>query len=168
MAAWLVRGSACIGTSDRFRQDRHRSARLLAPHACHRLRLAVRIGNAPGVEPLAKLLRGTLDAQGLTPADAARITGLSSQLMSQLLNRPTRYARNPPAPETQESLAKLPGLMLEDVQEAIIESLGWKAPPKVEQDPLRRAMHAIIDQVPDAELPRVLDVLTAVVKPREG
>lgn len=128
----------------------------------------MRMANVPGVEPLATLLRGALDAQELSPARMADITGLSTQHVSQLLNRSTGYESKLPDADTQQKLARLPGVRLEDIQEALIVSAGLKPPPKVEQDPLRRAMHAIIDQIADVDLPQILDVLRAFVKPREG
>lgn len=126
---------------------------------------AVRNGSHPSPmrgEPLAVLVRGALDAAGITPAEAARLTGLSTQHISQILNRRQRYNR-PPTIATMQKLAKLPGLSLTDVQRAVAESARIATAAEGESiSPVRRSAHAMIEEFAEDELPRVLQVLLAL------
>lgn len=116
------------------------------------------------VEPLSKAVKAALDAAGMTPADATRVTGLSSQLLSQILNRRERYTR-PPKIDTMQKLARIPGLTITDVARAVSISVGYPLPAEVTGEAtsaLRRSVHNVIDDFPEEHLSGVLQVLLAV------
>jgi hypothetical protein len=121
-----------------------------------------------GSEPLARCVQQALDALGWRPADAMRATGLSSQLLSQILNRSKPYGDRPPKTSTLQALAEIPGLSMLDVTRAVGESMGIAARPpgehmiEVDWSPSRRSLHNLIDKLPEDDLPRALQVLLAM------
>lgn len=111
------------------------------------------------------VVRQAMDAAGMSNADAARTTGLSDQHISQILNRQKRYTSGRlPTAETQQQLAKLPGLSLEDIQRALAKSAGikWATVDAPQASGLRRNVHNLIDEFADDQLARVLQVLLAL------
>ena len=119
-----------------------------------------------GREPLARLVQSALDAQGWKPAQAAEVTGLSRQHISQILSRRDRYTR-PPKPETIQALAKIPGLSQYDVLSAVGTSIGVAGQDgqvfEVEWSANRRTVHNVVDKIPEDQLPRVLQILIAML-----
>lgn len=116
-------------------------------------------------EPLAKLVSQAMDAAGLNQADVAKISGLSSQLVSQILNRKTRYQPHRlPGNKTMQGLAKLPGVTILDVTRAVRESAGIDDTPQPASmtSGLRRNVHNVVDEFPDDRLAGVLQVLLAL------
>lgn len=116
-----------------------------------------------GVEPLARCVQQALDALGWKPADAARATGLSSQLLSQILNRQKPYRDRPPKVATLQALEKIPGLSALDISRAVGESMGIGRPggdvSAVEMTATRRAVHNVVDKLSEEQLTRALQVL---------
>lgn len=131
------------------------------------LRMARVEAHAPGVEPLAQLIRQAMDAAGYNQADVARLTGLHPQLVSQIVNRTKPYGRAPKV-ETQQALAKIPGLSIKDVAEAILRSTGQPLPELAEfgatMTATRRNLHAVVDKIPEGELNRALQILVALIR----
>jgi hypothetical protein len=133
-----------------------------------RLRVVRREAHAPGVEPLARAVRDAMDAaDNMTPAEAARLTGLKPQHISQILNRTEPYGRLPTI-STQQALAKIPGLSAERIARAIFDSTGQPAPtpPDMAQagsSALRRSVHGLVDQIAEEDLARALKVLSALL-----
>lgn len=121
----------------------------------------------PGVEPLAQLVRDAMDASGYTQADVARMTQLSSQLVEQIVNRTKPYGRAP-AIKTQQALARIPGLSIESIAEAVLRSTGQPLPALPEHagdmTPARRNLHAVVDKLPESELDRALQILIALIR----
>jgi transcriptional regulator with XRE-family HTH domain len=118
------------------------------------------------MEPLASLIREAIDAEGLSQADVMRLTGLKRQHLSQLLNRRERYRSRPPKTETLQALAKVPGLSIERIADAVAESTGMPRPNvdySAQQTPLRRSVHSVVDKIPEGELNRALQVLVALL-----
>lgn len=115
-------------------------------------------------EPLAKLVYEAMSAAGMSQADVKRLTGLSSQLVSQIVNRRQRYKPNRlPEPETLQGLAKIPGLTIVDVTRAARESAGLNDSPVTEiTSGLRRNVHNVVDEFTDQQLAGVLQVLLAL------
>jgi transcriptional regulator with XRE-family HTH domain len=117
-------------------------------------------------EPLARAVRSALDALGWKPADAARATGLSSQHLSQILNRKKPYGSRPPSASTQQALEKIPGLSHLDIARALGESTGIGRldgqTTAVEMTATRRAVHNLVDKLSEEQLPRALQVLIAM------
>lgn len=127
----------------------------MADHEPHRV----------GMEPLARLVREAMDVEGLRVADVARTTGLNRQHVSQIVNRAERY-RDEPKIETMQALARIPGLSIERIAEAVAASVGRPLPTAPEAPgwtPLRRSVHAVVDKIDEDELPRALQVLTALL-----
>lgn len=129
-----------------------------------RLRVADLEAHAGGVEPLARCVQQALDALGWKAADACRATGLSSQLMSQILHRQKPYGDRPPKVSTLQALEKIPGLSNLDILRAVGESTGIGRPPGqapyiVEWTATRRAVHNIIDKLPEEQLPKAAQLL---------
>jgi len=119
------------------------------------------------VEPLARCVQQALDALGWKPAQAVKATGLSSQHMSQILNRKKPYGSRPPSTETLDTLEKITGLSQLDILRAVGESTGigrpqGSEPYLVEWSPTRRAIHNIVDKLPEEQLARVAQVLMAM------
>jgi transcriptional regulator with XRE-family HTH domain len=131
------------------------------------LRMARSQAHAPGVEPLAQLVRQAMDAAGYNQADVARLTGLNAQHVEQIVNRTEPYGRAPTV-KTQQALAKIPGLSIEDIAEAILRSTGQPLPTLAEfgatMTPTRRNLHAVVDKLPEAELNRALQILVALIR----
>jgi transcriptional regulator with XRE-family HTH domain len=123
-----------------------------------------------GREPLARLVRQALIAANWKAAKAAEVTGLSSQHMSQILNRKKPYGNRPPTIATQQKLAKIPGLSQLDIARAVGESMGIAGRPpgekvlEVDWSPNRRNLHNLVDKLPEEDLPRALGVLLAVFR----
>lgn len=115
------------------------------------------------VEPLARTVRGALRAANMTQADAVRVTGVSSQHLSQIVNRRKRYSR-PPSVATMQRLAKIPGLSVEDVARAVTQSAGIPVSVELQSaSSLRRAVqHNLVDEIPEDQLARVFQVLRAM------
>lgn len=116
------------------------------------------------VEPLRKAVQEALDAAGMSAADAERVTGLSSQYLSQLLKRDKRYTR-PPAIEKMQALAKIPGLGITDVVRAVSLSLGYPIPATITDGAttgIRRSVHNLVDEFDEEHLSGVLQVLLAL------
>lgn len=111
-------------------------------------------------------MQQALDALGWKPAEAVRATGISSQHMSQILNRKKPYGSRPPSIETLDALEKIPGLSQLDILRAVGESTGIGRaaadPYLVEWSPTRRAVHNIVDKLPEEQLARVAQVLMAM------
>jgi transcriptional regulator with XRE-family HTH domain len=108
-----------------------------------------------------------MDAEGLRVSDVARITGLSRQYVSQVVNRVKPYGRAP-APEKLQALAKIPGLSLDDIAKAVAESTGQPLPSAdaltaTEMTPLRRHVHTVVDKIPEQRLDHLLQVLLTYV-----
>lgn len=121
--------------------------------------------HAPGVEPLARLIRAARDAAGLNDADLARITGLSTQHVSQIVNRQKNYTR-PPTVDTLQALQKIPGLSQPDILRAVQESTGLgvsSAAAQVKWTGARRSAHNLIDRFPESRLPGVVQILSALL-----
>jgi len=121
--------------------------------------------HAPGVEPLARLVRAARDAAGLVDADLARITGLSTQHVSQIVNHEKRYSR-PPTARTLQALQKIPGLSQADILRAVQESSGLGVSSKtapVKWTGARRSAHNLIDRFPESALPSVVQILGALL-----
>ena len=132
-----------------------------------RLRVARASGNPVSVEPLAHCVQQALDALGWNAARAAKETGLSPQHMSQILNRKKPYGSRPPKIETLQALEQIPGLSQLDILRAVGESTGIGRPPGaapflVEWSPTRRAVHNIVDKLPEEQLGRVAQILMAM------
>lgn len=116
-------------------------------------------------EPLAKLVYEAMVAAGWSQAKVAKEAALSSQHVSQLVNRRRPYKQNRlPDPETLQGLAKIPGLTILDVTKAARESAGIGDEPKVTEmtSGLRRNVHNVVDEFPDDRLAGVLQVLLAL------
>lgn len=121
----------------------------------------------PVGEPLATVVRTAVDALGWKQADVARVTKLSPQLVSQIIHRRRRYVR-PPDPETLEALALIPGLRRLDIMWAVANSIGLNL-PTVEDEPQtseysgsRRALRAVVDDLPEQDVSRALQILLAL------
>lgn len=123
--------------------------------------------HAPGVEPLAQLVRQAMDAAGYNQADVVRLTGLKSQHVEQIVNRIQPYGRAPRV-DTQQALAKIPGLSITDIAEAILRSTGQPLPELPEfgtsMTAARRNLHAVVDKIPESELHRALQILVALIR----
>lgn len=118
-----------------------------------------------GMEPLARLVREAMNVEGLRVADVARLTELNRQHVSQIINRATPYQREPDI-NTMQALARIPGLSIERIAEAVAMSTGRPLPTAPEMPgwtPLRRSVHAVVDKIAEDELPRALQVLTALL-----
>lgn len=118
-----------------------------------------------GMEPLALLVREAMDAAGLRVADVSRLTGLNRQHVSQIANRADPYTREPSI-DTMQKLALIPGLSIERIARAVAESTGRPIPSAPElpaYSPLRRSVHAVVDKIPEDDLPRALQILTALL-----
>lgn len=118
-----------------------------------------------GMEPLARLLRECMDAQGFTVADLARFTNLDRRHVSQIVNRSDPYKREPSI-ETMQKLAEIPGLSIDRIALAIAESTGRPVGRPVDIapiSPMRRSAHGMIDQIAEEELPRVLKYLATML-----
>lgn len=129
------------------------------------LRVADRGKHRVGMEPLARLVREAMDAEGLRVTDVARLTELSRQHVSQIVNRAEHYTREPEI-ETMQALAKIPGLSIAAIAEAVAESTGRPLPAAPELPgwtPLRRSVHAVVDKIAEDDLPRALQILTALL-----
>lgn len=134
-------------------RDRGKRHLRMADHGPHRV----------GMEPLARLVREAMDVEGLRITDVARITGLYRQHVSQIVNRAENY-RDEPKIETMQALAKIPGLTIERIAEAVAQSTGRPLPAAPElptMTPLRRSVHAVVDKIAEEDLARALHVLTA-------
>lgn len=121
--------------------------------------------HAPGVEPLARLIRAARDAAGLNDADLARVTGLSTQHISQLVNRPKNYTR-PPKAQTLQALQRIPGLSQADILRAVQESTGLGVSGKTAQvkwTGARRSAHNLVDRFPEGRLSSVVQILSALL-----
>jgi len=120
----------------------------------------------PGMEPLARVVRDAMDAAGLTQSDVERMTGLDRRHISQIVNRKQNYTR-PPSIETLQALAKIPGLDITTIADAIARSTGMPRPPVDElapkMTPLRVSVHAVVDKIPEDDLARALQILTALL-----
>lgn len=115
-------------------------------------------------EPLAVAIRQAMDASGISQAEVCRITGLSKQTVGNLVNRRKPYRRQPPRPETQQALAAIPGLSIGVVQQAVARSLGMAIrDDRPEASQLRQSAHNIVDQIPEGELQRVVQILAAMI-----
>lgn len=100
-----------------------------------------------------------MDAAGLSQADVARLTGLSSQLVSQLVNRKQNYSPNrPPEIDTLQRLERIPGLSQQRIAQAVAESMGT-VPPAPEETPLRATVRGILDQLPEEKLASAMKLL---------
>ena len=129
------------------------------------LRMAERRAHFVGMEPLARLVREAMDAGGLRVTDVARITGLNRQLVSQIANRSEPYLREPEI-KTMQALAKVPGLSIEAIALAVAQSTGRPLPTTPDfpaMTPMRRSVHAIVDKIAEDDLPRALQILTALL-----
>lgn len=71
-----------------------------------------------------RLVQETMDAKGLRPAEVARLTGLSRQTLSKLLNDDREVLTQRPDLQTAEALAEGLGLRVEVVLAAIASSMG--------------------------------------------
>lgn len=132
-----------------------------------RLRVVDHGAHASSVEPLARCVQQALDALGWKPAKACEATGISSQHMSQILNRKKPYGSRPPNIDTLQKLQKIPGLSELDILRAVGESTGigrpqGQEPFVVEWSANRRAVHNIVDKLPEQQLARVAQVLMAM------
>lgn len=115
-------------------------------------------------EPLAALIRSAMDAGGLSQADVMRYTGLSRQTVSGLVNRKEPYKQRPPEAATQEALSRLPGLSIGAVQQAVARSMGIAIrDDRPEASRLRQTAHNMVDQIPETELQRVVQILSALI-----
>lgn len=117
------------------------------------------------MEPLARLIREVMDAEGLRVSDMETITGLDRRHLSQIVNRAEPYKREPEI-DTMLALAKIPGLSLEQIAEAVARSTGRPLPAAPDPRPLtpmRRSVYAVIDKIPEEDLPRALQILTALL-----
>lgn len=106
-----------------------------------------------------------MDAAGLRVADVAEITGLNRQHVSQITNRAEPYTREPTI-KTMQALAKIPGLSVERIALAVAQSTGRPLPVGQELPtitPLRRSVHAVVDKIAEDDLPRALQILTALL-----
>lgn len=136
----------------RDKQDRHLR---MADHRAHRV----------GMEPLARLVNEAMEVAGLRNADVEQMTGLDRRHVSQIANRRVPYKREPDI-ATMQALAKIPGLSIERIAEAVAQSTGRPlpaAPELVVLSPLRRSVHAIVDKIDEGDLPRALQILTALL-----
>lgn len=119
-----------------------------------------------GMEPLARLIRERMDVEGLRVADVARITGLDRRHVSQMINRSEPYVDGPQI-DTMQQLAKVPGLDITEIARAVAESTGQPVPTPAADlapmTPLRRSVHAVVDKIGEDELPRALQILTALL-----
>lgn len=129
-----------------------------------RLRVVDRRAHPPGMEPLARTVRDAMDAAGLSQAEVAELTKLSPQHIQQIVSRRENYTR-PPKIETLQALARIPNLSIEMIAEAVAESTGMPRPAGlvVEMTPLRRSVHTVVDKIPEDELARALQILTALL-----
>lgn len=116
------------------------------------------------VEPLRKAVQEALDAAGMTAAEAAKLTGQSSQYISQVLNRKDRYTR-PPTIKKMQALAKIPGLSIEDIVRAVSLSLGYPIQASITDEArtgIRLSVHNVVDEFEEEHLSGVLQVLLAL------
>jgi transcriptional regulator with XRE-family HTH domain len=124
----------------------------------------------PGVEPLAQVVRDVMDARGYNQAELAKWTGLKPQHIEQIVNRTKPYGRAPRV-DTQEALARIPGLSIEAIAEAVLRSTGQPLPPArpegAEMSVKRRSLHSIVDKLPDDELDRAMDLLITLLPRRQ-
>lgn len=132
-----------------------------------RLRVVDHGAQPRAVEPLANCVQQALDALGWNAARASKETGISSQHMSQILKRKQPYGSRPPTIETLQKLEKIPGLSQLDILRAVGESTGigrpaGESPYLVEWSPTRRAVHNIVDKLPEDQLARVAQILMAM------
>lgn len=138
-------------------------------HLRDRRKRHLRMANAGphrvGMEPLARLVREAMDAADLRVSDVARLTGLHRQHVSQIVNRAEPYTREPEI-ETMQALALIPGLSIERIALAVAESTGRplpSAPDLPTMTPMRRSVHAVVDKIAEDDLPRALQILTALL-----
>lgn len=131
-----------------------------------RLRVARAGSHPPGVEPLAAVVREAMDAAGLSQSDVERITELDRRHISQIVNRAKNYTR-PPTIDTMQALARIPGLSIETVADAVFRSTGQPRPSVAidgaSMTPLRRSVHAVVDKIPEDDLTRALQILIALL-----
>lgn len=129
------------------------------------LRVMITDRTIQGVTPLARLIQGALDALGWKPADAMRATGLSSQLLSQHLNRTEPYTPDrPPTAKTLQALEKIPGLTQRDILQAVAASTqGAPEPPPEQWSKERLAARRLIEQIPEKKLPGIVKLLAAAL-----
>lgn len=139
--------------------------RPLAPRSRGRLRMANGTSDHPSVfEPLAECIRAAMTAGQLSQADVARASGLSPQHVTQLVNRRARYSSKPPSAETQEALSLVPGLSIGVVQQAVARSMGMSIrDDRPETSQLRQSAHNMVDQIPESELQKVVQILAALI-----
>lgn len=130
------------------------------------LRMAEGRSHSPGMEPLARAVRDAMDAAGLDQADVVERTGLTRQHVSQIVNRTQGYGRAPNI-ATLQALAKIPGLSLQMIADAVARSTGQPRPPADALapvwSPLRRSVHAVVDKIAEEDLPRALQILVALL-----
>lgn len=116
-------------------------------------------------EPLAAAIRHALDASGMSQAEAARATGLSEQLVSQLVNRKKPYRAKAPDPATQQALERIPGLSIGAIQTAVARSMGMAiGDDRPQASQLRQTAHNLVDQIPEAELTKAVRMLTVMIE----
>lgn len=118
-----------------------------------------------GMEPLARLVREAMKVEELRVTDVTRLTGLNRQHVSQIINRAAPYQREPEI-ETMQALARIPGLTVERVAEAVAQSTGRPLPTAPELPgwtPLRRSVHAVVDKIAEDDLPNALTLLTTLL-----
>lgn len=117
-----------------------------------------------GVTALARLVQGALDAAGMRPADAMRRTGLSSQLLSQILKRQEPYSPDrPPSTTTLQALEKIPGLSQKAILQAVRESTEGALTVVPRWSAERTAALGLVEKMPEKKLPGVVKLLTTVL-----
>lgn len=118
-----------------------------------------------GVTPLGRLVQDALDALGWKAADAMRATGLSSQLLSNILTRAEPYSPDrPPTSKTLQALEEIPGLTQRAILQAVRASTeGAPEPAAVHWSPHRTAARRLIEQIPEKKLPGVVQLLAALL-----